>query len=113
MIPSQRSLQLREVSGRYFSLTFQLTCAQYLRYKSVKVSVSCVLYLAVFTYIPTCIQVLLGNIELLHDEIVECSVNSSTHVVTSPTPPSPVYGTVTLQVCNEHLLCDHTYFDIK
>lgn len=58
-------------------------------------------------------QVLLGNNELLHDEVVECLVNSSTHVVTSPTPSSPVHGTVTLQVCNEHHLCDLTYFKIK
>ena len=62
---------------------------------------------------PLCVQVLLGNNELLHDEVVECSVNSSTYVVTSPTPPSPMHGTVTLRVCNEHQFCDHAYFDIK
>ncbi|XP_065896585.1 uncharacterized protein [Dysidea avara] len=95
VVPSERSLQQREVSGRHFSLTFHLTCGHYLRYKSVKVSV------------------LLGNNELLHDEVVECSVNSSTYVVTSPTPPSPMHGTVTLRVCNEHQFCDHAYFDIK
>lgn len=56
-------------------------------------------------------QVSIGNYELVRDT-VNCTMHHVTHHVTSPTPPTPVHGIVTLQVCNKHMLCDHTYFEI-
>lgn len=92
VIPTPWSMRQREVSGRHFSLTFDLICAKHI------------------TDVLT-VMVSIGNYELVRDT-VNCTMHHVTHHVTSPTPPTPVHGIVTLRVCNKHMLCDHTYFDI-
>lgn len=89
------NLTTRDISGRSFTLDFELWD------NSPRIS-------KLYTT-----MVSLGRRHTLYSDSLPVYRRRQRHLLTIPTPPEPLHGFLTVQVCNEHLQCDSFSFNVR